>query len=219
MKLTLTSAALLLVLLTFAPAAAGQTCTCNASDGSCDVSVSCSRGCSAVCTSHNACYATCGNFESQLLSVRVTLTGNGLDGKAVSDQLTTQTHTEIVFVPRKTKRHYNLDLKDTPLYNALKVLHKRGKVTVNGKDFGIIQRIGASMSGRGKVSVKFDSLAVRDALDKLYFLTGQSFSVESGDPDAVVTLSLPNAKLVQIIADIEKQANVKIRPAKSVALK
>lgn len=219
MKLTLTSAALLLALLTLSPAAAAQTCTCNASEASCGVSVTCSNGCSAVCTRRDACYATCGDAESRLLSVRVTLAGQGLDAKTVSDRLTTQAGTEIVFSPRRPKDTYNLDNNDMPLYHVLKILAKRGKVTVRGRDFKEILRIGDTMDGRNGVTVKFNNLAVRKALDKLYFLTGQSFTVESGDADALVSLTVPNASVREVIAAIEKQANVKIGPAKSVALK
>lgn len=216
MKLTLTSAALLLALLTLAPAAAGQTCTCSA-PGKTSCSVTCSGGCSAVCV-RKACWASCGDAESQQLRMRVTLTGNAFDAKAVSDQLTEQTGSKIVFTPRRPGGTHNFEHNNNSLYDVLTLLAKRGSVMVNGMDFRELQRLGAAMTGGGGASFKSDKLAVRKVLERLYLMTGRSFSVESGDPDALVSLSLPKATLREVIAGIEEKAKVKLTQTENAPL-
>lgn len=218
MRLTLTGAALLLLSLSFAPAAAGQTCACNAPDGTCNnVSVTCSRGCSAICAGKDSCYAACGNFEADLLHVRVTLTVVNGDGKEVSDKLTSESGTAIVFVPRRAKEPFNINLVDSPLYDVLSVLANRGRITVKGEDFRKIQRIHDMMLKDGRLSITFSNVTAQVALDKLSFLSGRSFVVESGDAAAQVNLSLRQATLEEIVAAISKQTGVKVGPERKSA--
>lgn len=220
MKAPLTIAALLLTLITFAPTVTGQTCSCKASDAPCEVSVNCRRGCGAICAPNDACYAACGNFEADLLHVRVTLKINKGDSKEVASLLTSQAGKEIGFVPRKINDRFTLDLKDSPLFNALDILSRRGRITINGTDFGKFQKLRTLMLRDGKVSINFNNIPVRDAVDKLSFLSGLTFRVMHGDTKAPVSLSLQKVTLDEIITQISEQTGVKIeRTGKSTSNK
>lgn len=220
MKLTLTCAALLLSLTAFARTAAGQTCACTASDGSCNVSVTCSLGGTAVCAPKNACYAACGNFEAELSRVRITLTGTYGNAKEVSDQLSKQARTEIVFAPRKPRGPFTFDIKNDSLYNALNILSKRGgQITVNGKDFKKIQMIHEQVSGDGKITINFADTPVTVALSRLNFLSGKSFRVVSGNAETRFSLTLEQATLDQIIEGISQKAGVTVEEEKNAAMR
>lgn len=211
MKLILTSAALLLSLLAFAPTAAAQSCSCDAPDSSChNVEVTCSGGCGAICGPKDACYAACGNFESDLLHVRVTLTTNGGDANEVTSQLKRQTDKVIEFLPRKPKDTFNLDLKGFPLFSVLDILSKRGVVKVNGTDFRKFQKLRTLMLKGGRVYIKLNDVTVQEALDKLTVVTGRPFRVKSGDATAPISLSLKAATYRDIAASISRQSGVKI---------
>lgn len=210
MKAPLATTVLLLSLLTLAPAVTGQTCSCKGPDASCEVSVTCRRGCGAICAPNDACYAACGNFEADLLHVRVTLQINNGDSKEVSSSLSSQTGKEIEFIPRKVKDRFTLDLKDSPLFTALDTLSRRGRITVNGTDFTKFQKLRTIMLRDGRVSISFNNITARDAVDKLSFLSGLRFRVVSGDVEAPVSLSLQNATLGEIITHISEQTGVKI---------
>lgn len=47
------------LLLLVAPAAVGDDCSCTAPDGSCNASITCKKGCIAVCASGGNCSAQC----------------------------------------------------------------------------------------------------------------------------------------------------------------
>ncbi len=213
MKAPLIVAALLLSLVTFVPAATGQTCSCKAPDAPNEVSVTCRHGCGAICAPNNACYAACGNFETDLLHVRVTIQINKGGSKEVASLLTSQTGKEIEFVPRKMNDRFTLDLKDSPLFSALDILSKRGQITVNGTDFGKFQKLRTLMLRGGKVSLDFNNVPVREAVDKLSFLSGLRFHIVSGDAQAPVSISLQDVTLDEIVTRISEQTGVKIMKA------
>lgn len=210
MKAPLTITALLLSLITFVPTVEGQTCSCKAPDGSCEFSGTCRRGCSAICAPNDACYVACGNFEADLLHVRVTLKINNGDSKEVSSSLTSQTGKRIEILPRKANDRFTLDLKDSPLFNALDILSRRGRITVNGTDFGKFQKLRTLMLREGRVSIDFNNIPVRAAVDKLSFLSGLGFRIVSGDADTHLSLSLHEVTLSEIVTRISEQTGVKI---------
>lgn len=213
MKLLLSIAAPLLFLLTFVPTITGQTCSCKAPDGrpdSCEVKATCPRGCGAVCAPKDACYVACGNFEADLLNVRITLKTNNADSKEIISELTRQTGKRIEFEPKKGKEKISVDLKNSSLFYALSRISKSGRIKVNGTDFEKFKKLRNIMSKGGKVSINFDGVPLKDALDKLSFLSGLTFRVGPGDAEAPVSLSLQNATLKEIVTSISKQSSIKI---------
>lgn len=214
MKLPLTIITLLPALIIFTPTVTGQTCSCKAPDESCEVRVTCRHGCTAVCSTNNSCYAACGNFEVDLLHARVTLKINKGDSKQIAASLTRQTGRKIEFVPNKMDERFSIDLKNGPLWNALEFLSKRGHVAVNGTDFEKFQEIRRTMLKGGKVSVNFNNVPVKDVVEKLSFLSGLPFHVESGDAESLLSISLQGVTLSEIVARISAQTGVKIEQTK-----
>jgi hypothetical protein len=221
MRLPLTAAALLLLSITLAPTIAGQTatgqrrtCSCKSSDASCEANVSCSRhGCTAICGSKDGCYAACGK---DVLLTHFTLKLVKQDGRQIAIALSEKTGKQIEFVPRRPNDRFTIDVEDNDVWDALEYLYDSGRVTVNGVDWEKYRQLRKAALDGGKMSVDFNNITVRDALAHLSFLTGLPFRVESGDAEQVITLSLREVTLGEIVSRISEQTGVKIKqPEKS----
>ncbi len=60
------------------------------------------------------------------------------------------------------------------------------------------------------MSIDFNNVPVKEALDKLSFLSGQTFRVGSGDAEMPVSLSLQEVTLREIVNRISEQTSTKI---------
>ena len=218
MKLPLTIAALLLSSITLVPTATSQkqNCSCKAPDGSCEANVTCSRhGCTAICGSKDGCYAACGK---DLLLTRFTLKLVDKSSEQIASALSKHTGKQIEFVPRRRNDLFTIDIKGDDLWNTMEYLYERGVVTVNGVDWGKYRQIRRAALEGGKVSVDFNNISVRDALAHLSFLTGLPFRAESGDAEKVISISLGEVMLSEIISRISEQTGVKIEQMEKSAL-
>lgn len=213
MKLPLTIVTLLLSLITFAPEVKAQDCSCKASDNKCEMRLTCRLGCTALCTTNDACYSTCGNPEIDLIHVRVTLKFKG-NSTELASELSRMSGKKIEFLPRK-EGPLNLDLKEGPLWNALDFLSRRGAVTVGGIPFEKFQKIRRTMLKGGKVSMNFDKVPLKDAVAKLSSLSGLPFRVRPEDAERLISISLEDLTLKEIVARISAQTGVKIEQAAS----
>lgn len=212
MKLPLTIAILLLSLITSALTATSQkTCSCNAPDESCKTSVSCGQGgCTAICGSNSGCYAACGE---DLLYTRFTLKLVNKGSKEIATALSHHTGKNIEFVPWKRSsrfNRFNIDIKDDDVWNALEYLYKRGEVRIDGVDFEKYREFRKGALEGGKVSVYFNDISVKDALAHLSFLSGLPFRVDSGNAEKLISISLREVTLSEIVARISAQTGIQI---------
>lgn len=210
MKPYLTSAVLLLLLCALPSAVRGQTCSCNASDSSCAVSVTCRHGGTAVCSPSNGCYATCGNVEAELLDVRVSLKVNNGDSSQVASEISRQTGKPVEFSPKNANELFNFELSDAPLWNALKFLSKYGKIVIGGMEFEKLETIRQMFSDKKTVSINFSGVTVKNVVAKLSFWSGVPLRVKSGNAEAPLTISLKDVTFEQIIDRVSSEANVTI---------
>jgi hypothetical protein len=65
-----------------------------------------------------------------------------------------------------------------------------------------------------KVSVTFNGIPAKDAVDKLSFMSGIPFRVKSGDPEKLVSISLQDVTLSEIIYRLSVAAGVKVEKKK-----
>jgi hypothetical protein len=211
MKLPLIIATLLLSLVTLATTAMSQkTCSCKAPDGSCSANVTCrENGCTSICGSNDGCYAACGK---DMVLTRFTLKLVNKDSNEVVSALIRHTGKNIEFIPRDRKARFNIDIKDEDLWNAMEYLDQRGQLKINKvpwKEYRVLRK---GMSHGSKVShVQFNDISIKDALNHLSFLSGLLFRVESGDPEKLLSLSLREVTLNEVVARISEETNVKIK--------
>ena len=101
--------------------------------------------------------------------------------------------------------------------NILDHLYTRGKVTVNGKDWGEYRKLRTAAAESRKLYVNFNDISVRDALAHLSFLSKRRFRVKSGDAEKIFSLSLQKVTLSEMIDRISAQTGVKIKETKKSA--
>lgn len=210
MKRSLTFATLLLSLMTSGLTAAGQkpTCSCKAPDRKCNVSVTCRRGCTAICGSNDGCLAKCGN---KLIKTRFTLRLVNKGDKEIASALSRRTGRKIKFVPRTRGELFSIDIKLDNLWGAMDYLAERGKLYIDDVPWEIYQEIRRGMKAGKLPSVTFNNISVRDALAHLSFLSGLPFHVKSGNAAKLLSLvDLRELTLSEIIDRISTQTGVKI---------
>lgn len=214
MKLRLTVATLLLSVTTLVPVVNGQkkVCSCKAPDTTCNANVSCSEhGCTVICGSKDGCYAKCGQ---DLLVTQFSLKLVKKDANVIASALSQQTGKTIEFIPRRASDRFNVDIKDDDLWSTLEHLSTRGQVKVNGEDWSKYQKLRRVALEGGKLYVDFNDISVRDALAHLSFLTGLGLRVGSGDAEKLLSISLQEVTLGEMIESIATQAGVKIEQTK-----
>ena len=213
MKISLTVVALLLLLWIGVQVAVGQrgTCSCEkVPDDSCHGIVTCPGGCTALCGSNDACYLSC---RSDLLHTRISEKFVKKEGGEIASVLSDRTHKKIEFTPYPRNLHarYDLEIKDDDIWNALNFLYKRGNVKIGGLDFGKLRELRREMRLGKQVSVNFIGIPAKDVVAKLAFLSGRSFRVKSGDPEKLVSISLQQVTLDEVISRVSASAGVKIK--------
>jgi hypothetical protein len=210
MKVPLTIAALLLLIIPPIPTTPSQkqSCSCKAPDGSCETNVTCSQhGCTAICGSKDGCYSACGK---DTILTRFTLKIVNKDGRQIASALSKQTGKQIKFTPREPNGRFTIDIKGDDLWNAMDYLYERGVVTVNGVNWERYRQIrGAALEGR-TLSIIFNNMSVRDALAHLSFLTGNSYRVASGEAEKILSFPPEEISLSELLSRISEQTGVKI---------
>jgi hypothetical protein len=181
--------------------------------------VRCPHGCTALCGSHDACYAGCGSVEADKSYARITLKIDKKDSDTIAASLSSHTGRIIKFMPRKKNDRFSVELNNDPPWKALKFLNKRGTILVDGTPFERLENLRRKTLKGERVSVSFAGVHVRDALAKLSFVTGLPFYVESGDAEQFLSISLERVTLSEIISRISTQTGVSIVRTKKKASK
>ena len=212
MKLPLTLAALVLLLISFAPPARGQqkTCSCSAPDKKCQIKeITCPHGCTAVCAPDQACFATCRNPQIDRRHARISIKVDPTDSaEKIGKDLTAASGRRIKFIPSGGRLSFQLD--EGPLWDALTFLSQNGKVFLDGVDFDNIRNIRGKLKRGEKISVNYNGIPVQYALADLSFLSGLTIRAKSGNAEQLFSLTLPEATLKEVISKISKKTGVKI---------
>jgi hypothetical protein len=190
-----------------------ETCSCSASDGSCTASITCTGGCMAYCPDGGGCVARCSSGSATKgLPPRELVSLQMRDGssKQLSEELGRITGQEIVLAPYNPKETYTFDFKNALLWDVLEVLSQRAKVEIAGEDFGKLLRIRKAFVNGEKMSVCIRRTSVRNIVDQLASLSGLSLYTTSGNVDALVTLSLKDVTLTELVAKVSEKASVQI---------
>jgi hypothetical protein len=189
-----------------------ETCSCTASDGSCSASITCPGGCIAVCPDGGRCHAGCSGKGGimPVLIERVSLRMRDSSSKQLSEELGRITGQEIVLSPYNPKETQTFDFKDALLWDVLEALSEHGKVEIGGEDFGKLLRIRQAFLSGEKMSICIRRTSVRNIVEHLASLSGSSLYTTSGNVDTLVTLSLKDVTLEDIVAKVAEQTSVQI---------
>lgn len=186
-------------------------CACDPAPGrTCHGTITCPNGCTSLCGSGDSCYLSC---RSDTFKSRVTAKYVQKTGQEIAALLSTETHKRIEFVPfpRNEGQKYDLQLKDDDLFNVLNYLYKRGKVRFDNVDFSRIRKLRLELHGGKKISINFVGVSAQDAVSRLSFASGKRLRIKSGDPNKIISVSMSDATLNDIVSQISKTAGVSIR--------
>jgi hypothetical protein len=189
--------------------ALAEDCSCAATDGSCSAGTSCPGGCIAYCPS-GGCYAKCVGHREIVYTDQVTLQMRNSNSRQLSAELARVTGKEVVISPNKPNETYTFDFKNAPLWDILEVLSDRAKVQIEGEDFGKLLRIRKAFLTDEKMSVCIRRTPVRYIVDQLASLSDLPIHLTSGNINTLVTLSLKDVTLKEIVAKISEQTGVQI---------
>lgn len=141
-----------LVLLALTPSAFAECCSCNAPDGSCNASVCCANGCSAICGTGGKCSASCSGGggggwtpeqpglraapgETQVsprtpdrLSEKVSLEVVSITAEEVSALVSRLAGREISFVPNTPGELFSINTTNFPAGELISALAEHGAV-------------------------------------------------------------------------------------------
>jgi hypothetical protein len=211
MNSTFIAVALLLLLTTFPPVALGQKeCSCNAPDNSCSAAVLCRDGGAAICSSKNACHASCAGSNPDKIFRRISLKIEKKTGDQVAAELSRQSDRHIIFAPKRRTDLFTFELINQPLWTILDFLNGRGQVFLDGTPFKRYKELRRALSRGEKVSLRFTDSTAGNAVSRLAFLSGLPLRVESGDAGRPLSMSLEKVTLDEIIARISAETGVRI---------
>ena len=216
MKLPFILFCLLALSLTPGTAALGQkTCSCKAKGPkaqkkSCEAAVTCKqRGCTAVCGPSDACYSACGKNR---LITRFTLQLTTKNSQEVAAALSKKTGHKIEFKPfaRMKEGPFVVNIQNDDMWAAMEGLYDRGVLTVDGVEWEKYRNLRQAAQADGRLSVSFNDILLDDALSHLTFLTGSKFTTGPAGAEKVVSVSMEEATVEEIIARLSEQTGVRV---------
>jgi hypothetical protein len=186
------------------------TCSCeNVARSTCQGSVSCSSGCSAICGSGDKCYVSC---RTQLVGPNLTLDFAQKDGKSIVEELSRETHMQINFepYPRNRGERYDYHLKNSDIWKLLVFLDKVGTVTVNGRPFEKLRELQKQIRMGQAVAVRFRTMPAQEVAERLSLLSDMKVSIVSGDPTMPITVATRKTSLSNILKDIQRDTGIQM---------
>lgn len=202
---------ILIVFPAFTAPAPFESCFCSADDGSCSASATCSGGCLAFCPS-NGCRAMCtdGDGGGYSLMYSVSLHFKGSNAKVVSAELSRVSGQEVVFTPSTADATVNLDVDNVPLWDALEILSKSGRILIGQDDFSNLRTVRRALLYGERMSVSVHGVTVKRLVKELRYLTGLDIRVTSGDEKRAVSFTAQGVNFYDIITQASEQAGVQI---------
>lgn len=186
------------------------TCSCeNVPRSTCQASVSCSSGCSAICGSGDKCYVSC---RTQLLGPNLTLDFAQKDGKSIVEELSRETHMRITFepYPRNRGERYDYHLKDSDIWKLLVFLDKVGNVTVNGMPFEKLRELQKQIRLGQAVAFRFRTMPAQEVAESLAFVSNTKISIVSGDPTTPISVVTRKTSFSNILKDIKRDTGIQM---------
>jgi hypothetical protein len=211
-----------LVLLAMAPAAFAECCSCKAPDGSCNASVCCSNGCSAICGSGGKCSASCSGGglgditpaqptplrtapgemrvapgPSDPISERVSLQVVNITAEEVSALVSNLAEREITFVPSTPDERFSINTNDFPVGELVSALAEHGAVGSVPRRMSI-----ADVQLNDRVSLEAKGVSGATLAEMVASLTNGRAVLVPTDAAGVINLEVKNLRLGEFLHQI-----------------
>lgn len=188
--------------------AAREFCSCTASDGSCSASGSCTKGCVATCPS-NGCTVRCSGF-TQFLEAEATIQMQNVNRGQLVAELARLSGKEISFSSTKPDAPFNIDARQTPLWDLLELLADNGTLLIGGEDFEKMRAARRALVSGEKISLCAHNTPVGVFVKDMANLTGLSLRVVGGNPRTAVDVKLQDVTLKEILDEVSARTGVQI---------
>jgi len=193
-----------------------DSCSCQADDGTCSATVTCSGGCNRYCGNDDNCWAECSGFFSTLAAETNLEISYGTYSQLVA-QLAQISGRDITFSTSRNNTQRsdtitNLGFKKAPLWSALEFLSDRGTVRIGGKDFDSLRRLRKALLAGERVNFGIRNTPVNTFVTDLTGLTGLPFRITSGRQMALTNVELSQANLTEIVNKVSEQTGTRIVP-------
>lgn len=189
-------------------------CYCDAPDGSCSASASCSGGCIAHCNSGGDCEAECSGFY-QFFGLQTTIQlQNGTYGQLVSE-LARISGKQISYSPTRPNVLVSADYKKAVFWDVLDVLSDRGTVQIAGRDFKKYKRLRDVMLSDSRFSTCISNTPVTTYVADLSGLTGLPLHITDGPPMALINVRAKNVTLDELLDKVYEQTGTRIEYSES----
>lgn len=210
-----------LVLLTFAPSAIAECCSCNAPDGSCNASVCCPGGCSAICGSGGKCSSSCSGGGSgtpteqhrpelrtapgelrvdpahEPLAERVSLQVISITAEDVSTLISDLAGREITFVPSIPGELFSINTNNFPVGELISALAEHGAVGSVPRRMRF-----AEVQLNDRVSLEAKGVSGATLAEMVASLTNGRAVLVPTDTAAVINLEVKNLRLGELLRQI-----------------
>lgn len=207
---------LLALLVSVSPAIGAKSCSCVASDGTCDASVTCPDGCYAVCGSGGNCGSGCsagGGGSEHLTSGAaetpelVTLHANEVSADDLSFMLSNHLGQRVRFVANKANEVFSISVDGMPVGEWIQVLSRYGAVTKFEKESS---GIGADLPS-ANITVKLenaDANAINSLLQNMFPAHDIQFKANKGQTS--IALDVQDIPLEQFLRVLSQFGAVEV---------
>ncbi len=185
-------------------------CSCEAPDGSCSASITCTNGCQQHCGPGGDCYVYCSGVFSSL-SREVTLEAENSTYPQLVDKLAGASGVDLEFVPFEPNAVFNSGYKNARLWGALDALSERGTLRVAVQDFQRLKRLRRILLSNEKISFAVRNTSVDTFVADMAALTGRPLRVIGGNPKASVYVELQEVTLGDILDIVSRETGTLIR--------
>jgi hypothetical protein len=140
----------------------------------------------------------------------VTMHHVGSSGKQIASDLARITGQPVVFSPYRADDLISLDVKKAELWDVLDALSMSGKIQISGDEFSKLQSIRSALVAGEKVSVCIHGATVKRVVTEFASLSGRKVQLTSGDPKAIVNLTVKDVTFEEFIALLASQNGVEV---------
>ncbi|MFL6335306.1 MAG: hypothetical protein ACJ754_18495 [Pyrinomonadaceae bacterium] len=153
-----------------------------------------------------------GGEEGGMFSLAMPVTMHHVNSSSnqVASELAHITGRPVVYVPYRADDPISLDVKKAELWDVLDALSLSGKIQIGGDDFSTLQNIRRALVSGEKVTVCIHGATVQGVAAEFASLSGRRIQLTSGDPKAIVNLTLKDVTFEEFLAQIASQSGAEI---------
>lgn len=192
-----------------------DSCSCSASDGSCDSSVTCSGGCVNFCAGQGDCYGACSGVYTGL-GIKASPNAKRGNSSELVSELARISRRDITFVPAQQNTVFNIETKSVAFWDLLDELSERGAVQIDGQNFERLKRLRKILRGGERVSLCVGHTPLATFVDDAASITGLPIRIVGGPRSVTLNIRLRSVTLKEILSRVSEVTGTEITDEESL---